>query len=182
MPPVSKWEEGGLPGLLVFSPAIIGDDRGFFVKSFNYDAFAAKGVRFEVREEFYSSSTRDVIRGMHFQLPPFDHAKLVTCLTGTVLDVVVDLRKSQPTFGKSWAIELSDKDRQVLYIPIGFAHGFATLSEEALVHYKTDNVYSKDHDTGVLWNSFGFKWPTSSPIVSPRDAAFPALDRFASPF
>jgi dTDP-4-dehydrorhamnose 3,5-epimerase len=182
VPAGPEWETAELPGILVYTPRIVEDDRGFFVKTFHEKVFADAGIDFKLREEFYSSSRKNVLRGMHFQFPPFEHAKLVTCLSGQVLDVLVDLRRQQPSYGRSCSIELSQRDRRVLYIPPGFAHGFVSLSEGALVHYKTDAVYSPDHDTGIRWNSFGFKWPVSTPITSRRDSGFPSLAEFDSPF
>jgi len=118
---------------------------------------------------------------MHFQLPPSQHAKLVTCISGRVLDVVVDLRLDSSTYGCSASVELSSEHPSALYIPEGLAHGFLAL-EESILHYKTTSAHDPERDRGILWSSIGFPWPVSDPILSDRDALFPALAAFASPF
>lgn len=148
------------------------DKRGVFVKTFNADLFVKHGLNFDFKESFYSVSYKDVIRGMHFQLPPMDHEKLVYVVSGEILDVVVDIRKESITYGQHIAIELNEKNRKGLYIGKGYAHGFLTRSEIAIVCYMTTSVYSKHHDTGIKWNSFGCNWGTSNPIISERDANF----------
>ncbi len=171
-----------LPGLVVYWPKLHSDDRGLFVKTFHAPSFAAAGLTFDTREEFYSLSRRGVLRGMHFQIPPHAHAKLVTCLRGRILDVVVDLRRGSPTYRQSWSMELGEESRPVLHVPVGLAHGFLALSEEALVHYRTSTEHNPEHDRGIRWDSFGFAWPEPQPLVSPRDAAFPALADFSTQF
>ena len=166
----------------MFVPRATEDDRGVFVKSFHETLFASQGIHFTTREEFYSTSKKDVLRGMHFQKPPHDHAKLVTCLRGRIQDVLLDLRKNQPTFGHSWAVELSEQNHQVLYIPAGLAHGFIALDGEALVHYKTTSVHNPENDVGILWDSFDFTWPVKHPILSKRDLSFPRWRETESPF
>ena len=122
-----------------------------------------------VKEEFFSTSAAAVLRGMHFQMPPHAHQKIVYCLTGRVLDVVLDLRKSSPTFGKSASFELSARNRHIVHIPEGFAHGFLSQDDSSCLIYKTDAVYSSDCDTGILLSSFGFNWNVMDPIISERD-------------
>ena len=119
---------------------------------------------------------------MHFQVPPAHHAKIVTCLSGVVLDVILDLRKSSPTFGLVESLELSESNRHFLFIPSGFAHGFLSLTEDSVVHYLTGAEHSPKHDKGIRWNSFGFKWPVSNPVVSDRDSELPLFSDFESPF
>ena len=171
-----------LPGLNLIRPKIFQDTRGTFVKTFHRDVFCRLGLDFEPREEFFSTSARNVLRGMHFQLPPAAHAKLVYCITGRVLDVVLDLRKSAPTFGRSVARELNAKSREMFFIPVGFAHGFLALEDGATMVYLTSTVHSPAHDAGVRWDSFGFDWPVKNPVMSERDQKFPALRDFNSPF
>ena len=171
-----------LPDLQVIRPRIFRDARGSFVKTFNRNTFHELGLDFEPREEFFSTSAKNVLRGMHFQLPPADHAKLVYCITGSVLDVVLDLRKNSPAFGRSCARELSAANREMFFIPAGFAHGFLTLDDGATMVYQTSTGYSPAHDAGVCWDSFGFDWPVKNPILSERDQKFPALRDFLSPF
>jgi dTDP-4-dehydrorhamnose 3,5-epimerase len=171
-----------LQGCLEVRPFFAQDDRGTFVKTFHVDQFAKAGLPVDWREEFYSSSRRGVIRGMHFQTPPHDHEKLVYCMQGRVLDVVVDLRRASPTFGRHVAVELDAARGHGLYIPKGMAHGFLALTEEVLMAYKVGTVHASAHDAGILWSSFGLDWGIDSPIVSTRDRAHPPLADFDSPF
>ncbi len=173
-----------LPGLRVFRPFVFEDERGSFVKPFHEGQFAEFGIRLEVREEFYSTSAAGVLRGMHFQVPPCAHQKLAYCIAGRVLDVVLDLRKKSPTYGASACYELSAANRQVVHIPVGFAHGFLSLEDASCLVYKTDFMHAPAHDRGVRWDSFGFAWPVANrpPMISPRDLSHPAFGDFASPF
>lgn len=171
-----------LPGLNIIRPKIFQDARGTFVKTFHRDVFRQLGLDFEPREEFFSTSVRGVLRGMHFQLPPAAHAKLVYCIAGRVLDVVLDLRKSSPTFGRSVARELSAANREMFFIPVGFAHGFLALEDGATMVYQTSTVHAPAHDAGIRWDGFGFDWPVKNPVMSERDQKFPALREFVSPF
>lgn len=171
-----------LPGLQIIRPRIFRDERGSFVKTFHRDAFRELGLDFEPREEFFSTSAKNVLRGMHFQLPPAAHQKLVYCIVGRVLDVVLDLRKKSPACGRSYACELSAASREMLFIPAGFAHGFLALEDNATMVYQTSTVHSPAHDAGVRWDSFGFDWPVQNPVLSDRDKKFPALRDFPSPF
>ena len=171
-----------LPGLCLIRPRLFQDARGSFVKTYHRDAFRKAGLDFAPREEFFSTSAKNVLRGMHFQLPPAAHAKLVYCLAGGVLDVVLDLRKNSPTFGRFQARELNVANREMFFIPVGFAHGFLALTENATMVYQTDTVYSPAHDAGVRWDSFGFDWPVKNPVLSERDKNFCALAEFPSPF
>lgn len=176
-----NWETTPIPGVRVMTPRVARDDRGEFVKTFHQGMFVEAGLTFDLAEEFFSISRRDVVRGMHFHAPPYAHAKLVTCLGGQVLDVLVDLRIG-PNYGRSWSTELSAANRQVLYIPDGVAHGFLALTQEALVHYKTTTVHKPDYDCGVRWDSFGFAWPVQNPVLAMRDRSFPILADLVSPF
>lgn len=173
-----------LAGACVVEPFVHADERGSFVKSFHAEQLAAAGLHFELREEFYSVSRRGVLRGMHFQTPPFAHQKLVSCVAGRVLDVLVDLRRGSATFGKSCSIELSSVRPQLVWVPPGFAHGFLSLADESCVIYRTDREHAAQHDRGIRWDSFGFDWPIAAAelVISPRDREHPALAEFASPF
>lgn len=153
----------------------IEDVRGRFVKTFNVDFFATEGLESNFKESFYSHSKKNVLRGMHFQKPPYDHAKLVYVVLGEILDVVVDIREDSETFGQYYKTILSDQDATSLYIGKGFAHGFLTLSKKATVIYMTSSVHNLAADSGVRWDSFGFDWPVADPIVSARDKAFQKL-------
>src|SRR5882724_10206073 len=169
------------PGLLLLRPRIFQDRRGLFVKTFRADQFRELGISFEPREEFYSTSAKGVLRGMHFQLPPAAHSKLVYCLGGRVLDVMLDMRRSSPSFGRAFSCELDAVRRELVFIPAGFAHGFLALEDNSLMVYKTDVVHTPACDSGIAWNSFGFEWPVTSPVMSDRDSRFTAWRDFSSP-
>lgn len=169
-------------GLYLLETNNFQDERGSFQKMFNYDFFCKNGLETEFKEFYYSVSRKNVIRGMHFQLPPFDHVKLVYVSYGRVLDVVVDIRKHSATYGEHYSIELNAQKAQYLYIPRGFAHGFLSLEEGSVVNYAQTSCYSQKHDSGIAYNSIGFDWGIDSPIVSKRDSAFCRLDEFKTPF
>ena len=171
-----------LSGAFVLNPRVFEDMRGDFVKTFHQPDFVALGIHFDPREEFFSTSHRNVLSGMHFQLPPHDHEKFVYCIRGSILDVVLDLRKGSPDLGKFAGIRLSAQNRQLFFIPKGMAHGFLALEDDTVVVYKTSTVHSPSHDAGVRWDSFGFVWPVETPILSERDRSFPAMADFNSPF
>jgi dTDP-4-dehydrorhamnose 3,5-epimerase len=174
--------ETACAGLFVIKPRVFTDPRGSFVKTYHENLFLDLGLAFTPREEFFSVSAKNVLRGMHFQLPPAAHAKLVYCATGRILDVVLDLRSNSPTRGQAVSRELSAANREMFFIPPGFAHGFLSLEDDTLTVYKTDFVYAPAQDAGIGWNSFGFNWPVAQPIVSERDSKFPAWSDFQSPF
>lgn len=174
--------ETELEGVYVVRPFLHQDARGTFVKGYQTDAFREAGIPFEVREEFYSTSARGVVRGMHFQLPPKAYSKLVYCVRGSVLDVVLDLRSESRTCGRFYSRQLSAENREQLLIPSGVAHGFLSLDDDSTMVYKTDVPHSPEHDSGVRWDSFGFEWPVQTPKLSPRDASLTALADFRSPF
>jgi dTDP-4-dehydrorhamnose 3,5-epimerase len=171
-----------MPGLLLMRAFQHRDDRGEFVKTFSTSAFTKLGLDFTPRELVFSVSARNVVRGMHFQVPPDDHHKYVGCSAGAILDVVLDLRKSSPTFGKSAGFRLDAENRHQLMIPRGFAHGFLALEENSLVSYCTDTPHSPSTDSGIRWDSFGFDWPVKTPILSPKDQQLIGFGAFDSPF
>ncbi|GGY28925.1 dTDP-4-dehydrorhamnose 3,5-epimerase [Pseudoduganella albidiflava] len=171
-----------IPGCFELRPIVRRDERGSFTKVFHEDVFRDAGLRTDFAEEYYSISQQGVLRGLHFQVPPHDHAKLVYCPQGRVLDAALDLRRGSPTYGRHLALELSGEAGNMLYLPAGLAHGFYTLSEQALMVYKVTSTYAPAHDGGVLWNSAGIDWPDSAPLLSPRDRTFPTLADFDSPF
>ncbi|WP_244613344.1 dTDP-4-dehydrorhamnose 3,5-epimerase family protein [Methylosinus sp. Ce-a6] len=151
------------------------------MKTFHAETFAQLGVDFEVREEFYTTSCKGVLRGMHFQIPPHHHDKLVCCMRGRVLDVLLDLRAGAG-YGASAAVELSGDNCYEIYVPKGVAHGFLSLADDTLMLYKTSTIHAPSADRGIRWNSFGFDWGVDDPIVSRRDAEHPSLTDFVSPF
>lgn len=163
-------------------PRVVVDARGAFVKTFNRESYAALGLRTDWAEQYYSVSRRGVLRGLHFQVPPADHAKLVYCTAGEVWDVAVDLRRGSPSYGRSWSLTLSAGAGNMLYLPAGLAHGFYTLSDTATLVYNVTSGYSPEHDCGIRWDSAGIDWPDRQPLLSERDQGFGALENFASPF
>jgi dTDP-4-dehydrorhamnose 3,5-epimerase len=158
------------------------DERGSFVKTFQKSKFISKGLDCNFRESYYTHSKKDVIRGMHFQIPPYEHAKLVTVMQGVMVDVILDCRKNSPTYNKHISIELSRENSRSVYIPKGCAHGFGALSQLVIAYYMVTSEYSSKHDQGVRYNSFDFDWPIKQPIVSGRDDLFLPLRQFISPF
>lgn len=158
------------------------DSRGLFVKTFHEATLAKLGIHFGLRESYFSVSKKDVIRGMHFQLPPHQHSKIVLCPQGAILDVIVDLRKDSPTYRQFQTQELSAENHKAFYIPEGFAHGFKALTEDAITYYFVTSEYSQAHDTGIRYDSIGYDWEVAGPVLSDRDLSFVALHDFASPF
>jgi dTDP-4-dehydrorhamnose 3,5-epimerase len=171
----------GLPGCFEIEPLASADERGRFVKPFHAPTFAAHGLASDFAEAFYTVSRCGALRGMHFQLPPHAHAKLVYCVSGTILDVLLDLRVGSPTFGQHRVFELNGERPLALYLPPGVAHGFYATSEATLAYHVT-TPHAPRHDGGVRWDSFGMAWPTRAPILSARDRVLPSVDEFASPF
>lgn len=174
-------EQLSIPGVYEIRPKIFSDDRGLFVKTFQASDFERTGLDFVFKEEYYSVSKPNVIRGMHFQLPPYAHSKLVYCTEYKVLDVVLDLRIGS-SYGKMLTIKLDAEQRNMLYIPVGCAHGFMSYDKQATMVYHVTSEYHADYDTGILWNSFGFTWECDQPTVSDRDRGFMGFNQFSSPF
>lgn len=170
-----------IPGCFAVSPRCVEDERGRFVKLFS-EASNKSYIPEPFAEEYYNVSGRRVLRGLHFQLPPMDLTKLVTCLVGEVLDVVLDLRRGSPTYGNYEATLLSESNGTMLFIPSGLAHGFYVTGESALLLYKVNKIYSPAHDSGIHWKSQRIPWPDVNPILSARDQTFPSFDEFQSPF
>lgn len=158
------------------------DVRGGFTKFYHEDDFQAAGIDFGIKEIYYSVSARNVIRGMHFQLPPYDHAKLVHVIAGRVMDAVVDLRKGSDTYGQYVTFILDGKIKQAIYIPRGFAHGFKALEDNTVMQYCVGSVYNKDADSGIRYDSIGLDWGAQEAIVSDRDKSFISLAEFQTPF
>tara|TARA_B100001093_G_C26774255_1_gene991589 strand:- start:416 stop:982 length:567 start_codon:yes stop_codon:yes gene_type:complete len=171
-----------IPGCYEILPIVRKDPRGYFVKTFHSPTFKKFGLVNSFKEDYYSLSFKNVIRGLHFQLPPYDHVKLVYCISGNVKDVVVDLRIGSPTYGKHLSINLSDNKRNMIYIPRGMAHGFCTISKTSTLVYKTSTIHNPDKDTGIKWDSAGISWPNINQIISDRDKSFLSLKELNSPF
>ncbi len=169
--------ETGLPDLKVFEPRVFADDRGYFFESFNQNTFSEAGISSAFVQDNESKSNKGVVRGLHYQHEPFAQAKLVRVVKGKVLDVVLDIRKGSPTFGKVYAIELTEENRLQLYIPRGFAHGFSVLEDETIFQYKCDNFYSKESEGGINYKDPSLKidWKISEAeaLVSDKDKVLP---------
>lgn len=170
-----------LPGIYLIKQRDFSDLRGNFVKTFNHTTFLKFGLCGEFKESFFSESKKNVIRGMHFQIPPSDHHKVVTVYAGSILDVIVDLRSGE-NFGKYITVELSREDATAVYIPEGCAHGFLSLTEGAVVNYMTSTEHSPENEKGIHYESFGFDWPVENPIMSERDQGFLCLEEFKGIF
>lgn len=168
-----------IPDVLIIEPKVFGDERGFFYESFNQKVFNdATGLDVQFVQDNHSRSSKGVLRGLHYQLPPHAQGKLVRCVRGAVFDVAVDIRKSSPTFGKWVGVELSETNHRQFWIPPGFAHGFLTLSETADFLYKTTDYYMPAFERGIRWNDpqVGVAWPELMPVsLNARDASFPNI-------
>ena len=175
-----------IDGVFILEPRIFNDARGYFFESFSGREFEEKVCRTTFVQDNESFSTYGVLRGLHFQKPPFTQSKLVRCVKGRVLDVAVDIRKGSPTYGKHVAVELSEDNHRQFFIPKGFAHGFAVLSDVAVFQYKCDNFYHPEADGGIsiLDDSLGIDWriPTDKAILSEKDTKHVMLKDFDSPF
>ena len=175
-----------IEGLVIIEPRIFNDARGYFFESFSERDFCREVAEVKFVQDNESKSAYGVMRGLHFQRPPFTQSKLVRCVKGAVLDVAVDIRKGSPTYGKHVAVELTEENHRQFFIPHGFAHGFAVLSEEAVFQYKCDNFYAPEADGGIsiLDESLGIDWriPMDKAILSEKDLKHPLLKDFDSPF
>lgn len=173
------FNETDIPGLIVFEPAVFEDSRGYFFESYNENKFKEQGIDIRWVQDNQSSSMQGVIRGLHYQLPPYAQTKLVRVLRGRILDVAVDIRKGSSSFGKSFSVVLSAKNKKQLLIPKGFAHGFSVLSKKAEVLYKCDAFYNKESEAGIIFNdpelNIDWKIPEESRIVSEKDLALPSF-------
>lgn len=177
-----KVKDMGLAGLKLMEDFKTEDSRGSFTKVYNKTELMEHGIDLNFKESYYSISKKDVIRGMHFQTPPFVYGKIVHVVQGSVVDVLLDLRKSSNTYGKCESILLDEKSPKAVYIPSGFAHGFKALEDNTIMIYYVTEEYHKDYDFGLLWNSIPFDWDIKNPIISQRDAAMCRLEDFKSPF
>jgi len=158
------------------------DERGSFIKWYDDRTFADQSISTCFKESYFSISDKDVIRGMHFQVPPADHEKLVCVTHGAVKDVILDIRKDSSTYGQVMDVVLSAENHLALYIPRGFAHGFVSLEDHTIMNYLVATVHSPAHDKSISWNSFGYDWKIQDPIISNRDKEAELFDDFKSPF
>lgn len=175
-----------IEGLVIIEPKVFTDSRGYFFESFSQREFEEKVRKINFVQDNESMSTYGVMRGLHFQRPPYTQSKLIRCIKGKILDVAVDIRKGSPTYGQHVTVELSQQNHHQFFVPRGFAHGFAVLSEEAVVQYKCDNFYAPEADSGISIKdeSLGIDWqiPTENAILSEKDIKHVCLKDFDSPF
>lgn len=164
-------EKTNIPGLVLIKPKVFGDSRGYFFESFNKNKWKDIGLNPEFIQDNISKSRKSTIRGLHYQVGEFAQGKLCQVLQGKVLDVAVDIRFGSPTFGKHYAVELSEENHFIVWIPPGFAHGFSVLSEEAIFSYKCTKLYSKEHERSIIYNDtdINIDWSVELPIVSEKD-------------
>jgi len=171
----------GIDGLLIFDPKVWKDERGYFYEAYNAHTFAQVGIERPFVQDNQARSVRGVLRGLHYQIPPFAQAKLVRVLEGEVLDVVVDLRDNSATYGQTYSVRLSAENKRQFYVPRGFAHGYVVLSETAEFFYKCDNFYSKPHEGGIIFNdpSLNIDWqlPAEELIISDKDQVLPKFGK-----
>ena len=158
------------------------DIRGSFIKLFNENEFEKYGLCSHYAETYYSISHKDTIRGMHFQLPPYEHTKLIHVIRGAAVDVIIDLRKSSPDYKKFITIQLSGNKPKSIYIPTGFAHGFKCIEDNTIMIYNVSTVYNSEADMGIFYDSIGYDWNIEEPIISERDKTHCTLEEFNSPF
>ena len=160
-----------ISGTILITPKVFVDGRGFFMETYQKEEFTKVGINYEFVQQNHSKSVKGVLRGLHYQKEPYAQAKLVRCIRGEIFDVAVDIRKESDTFGKYVSATLSEENKYMLYIPRGFAHGFEVISDEAEVVYNVDNVYSKNSESGIIWNSpsIEINWPIENPILSEKD-------------
>ena len=173
-----KIERTEIEGVYIITNFNAKDERGLFVKTFNKNTFNKNNLDFEIRESYYSVSNKDVIRGMHFQLKPNEHEKLVYVPKGSILDVVLDLRKKSKTYKQHISMNLSSSNKKSIFIPKGLAHGFKSLEDNTITNYCVSTEYNSSSDTGIRFNSFGFNWQNENPIISERDNSFDTLNDY----
>ena len=173
-----------IPDLYIIKPKVFKDHRGYFFESYNKEAFLKVGIDQNFIQDNESKSGKGVLRGLHFQKPPFAQGKLVRVIKGAVLDVAVDLRKSSPTYGQWESIELSEENKLMFWVPPGFAHGFVTLADDTVFFYKCTNVYNKESEASIIWNDpdLNIDWGVENPTLSEKDKSGPFFKDFDSPF
>lgn len=177
-----KFSKTNIPDVILCEPTVFKDERGYFFESFNQEVFEKYlGKTIHFCQDNEAKSTKGVLRGLHYQLPPFAQSKLVRVISGKVLDIAVDIRRGSATFGQYVAVELSGENKHQLFIPAGFAHGYAVLSDEAVFSYKVDNYYSKTHERGIYFNDselqIDWKLPSNELLISEKDKIQPAFDK-----
>ncbi len=173
-----------IEGLLIIEPQVFTDPRGYFYESYNKEKFVASGINLEFVQDNQSLSQKGIVRGLHFQAPPYAQGKLVRVIQGSVMDIAVDIRKNSPTYGQYFSIVLSAENRTMFFIPPGFAHGFETLEDNTIFLYKCTDVYNKESEGGLLWNDpeLAIQWNSLDPLISDKDKILPTLKDLISPY
>ena len=173
-----------IDGLLIIKLDVFKDERGYFFESYNKERFAKAGLMMDFVQDNESKSDKGVLRGLHFQKPPYAQGKLVRVIKGSVMDVAVDLRKGSPTYGKWESVVLTEENKLQFWIPEGFAHGFVALEDNTIFNYKCTNVYNKESEGSILWNDpdINISWNIDNPILSEKDKISPLFKNFESPF
>jgi dTDP-4-dehydrorhamnose 3,5-epimerase len=173
-----------LKDVLILKPSVFSDPRGYFYESYNHERFKNLGIPEVFVQDNESKSSKGVLRGLHFQVPPFAQGKLVRVIKGAVLDIAVDLRVNSPDFGKWVSVELSEENKLMCWIPPGFAHGFLCLEDNTIFSYKCTQVYNKDSERSILWNDpdLNIDWKITNPLLSGKDLEAPLFKNFTSPF
>ena len=172
-----NFRELDIPGIIVVEPKIFRDGRGFFMEAYKHSDFAAAGIPELFVQDNYSRSSKNVLRGLHYQKPPMEQGKLIRCIRGKIFDVAVDIREDSPTFKRWVGLELSEDNNHMLYIPPEFAHGFMVLSDMAEIVYKSTKEYSPADERAIIWNDpdIGITWPATDPVLSAKDVRNPLL-------
>jgi dTDP-4-dehydrorhamnose 3,5-epimerase len=181
-----KFTETKILDVIIIEPTVFGDERGYFLESYNQKKFEEVVGKTSFVQDNESKSSKGVLRGLHFQKPPYEQAKLVRCIEGEVLDIAVDIRKNSKTYGQHIAVLLSGDNKRQLFVPRGFAHGFLVLSDTATFAYKVDNTYAPEFDAGIRWNDneLNIQWgmENSEVMISAKDTELPFFTEFESPF
>lgn len=173
-----------LPGLLLIEPRQFSDERGYFFESYQQELFAKFGIHNTFVQDNQSLSKRNVLRGLHFQAPPYEQGKLVRVIKGAALDVIVDIRKGSPAYGLHITVLLNEVNHSMLWIPPGFAHGFLSMEDDTIFYYKCTNYYNRESEGGILWNDkdLAINWQADNPIVSEKDLQLPPFNQLNTPF
>ena len=183
-PKIMEIIKTSIEGLLIIKPDVFKDDRGYFFETYNKERFAKAGLTMDFVQDNESKSSKGVLRGLHFQKPPYAQGKLVRVTKGAVMDIAVDLRKDSPTYGKWESVVLTEENKLQFWIPEGFAHGFVTLEDDTIFAYKCTNVYNKESEGSLLWNDpdINIEWNIENPILSEKDKVSPLFKNFETPF
>ena len=183
-PKIMEIIKTSIKDLLIIKPDVFKDERGYFFETYNKERFAKEGLTMDFVQDNESKSAKGVLRGLHFQKPPYAQGKLVRVIKGAVMDVAVDLRKDSPTYGKWESVVLTEENKIQFWIPEGFAHGFVTLEDDTIFAYKCTNVYNKESEGSILWNDpdINIEWNIENPILSEKDKVSPLFKNFETPF